>query len=1706
MPTLIDFETTAKTFKGGVPVMLLPVRIETRFRDKPNGKKELCIRAFPDDIAVNQRNPDFSIDEKAATALFWSAATAPGSTDTSKKEAFRALAKKLGATRAAYVAGVFSPGNPILPMMGGPWTGPSSSVMPDYFVFWAFRTENDASPITMVGSNIPKPLPVGINPSKIADGASPLPAWLTDFDAAVANGMAVATELAPTDAAAGFQRIVALGLRGAAQPQVSLPILNNIFLPHRQSVGLEILPPGTPTNNTAEAPSAFVSNTDPDAVWDAEFGPERYADATDPLLTADGQWIAKALGLTSHIFKRVAGAGSFSRRNASAMNTALWPATVGYFLEEMLNLSQDGRHLLNKAPVAGSADTLSHFDITRTLDRTREFFINHVKGRGALPVLRVGKQPYGILPVGPVTPGPGATGYTGWRDATEDPFEKNLWNLLSVLHTDWRDRANNRAQIPTVDDLGTASPEANFMKILGQHPLSPGLFLRYAMSVESMDDTSWNNYQAWLAFGTKFQSKFFPGVSPWPWELDNPGTPTKEGFNGSDVKLSGLFFKQDAAAVSGFLVDTLPVKANRYLPKHSVQWIPPGQGQKIVMKDLNYIEWLAQPNRNLETLHKSMTQNQHPMPGTSNVLLYVLLRSATFHQHWDAVMRTYEAAGVREGFFNNLTELEWNGLDRDPKFRARFLNPYQFTGKTLTDIYNVDYYRFLNSRATVSSQQDTPLNREDLDRFWMVPPIVRSNYKNLAIGLTKARKDRGLAAFMDQGDMDSLYYLGDSVVPDCRLGMMGYGLDKFGNALLNKKYPQLDSLIRAQGRLPYLFFKFFPDGPLKGFTSGERTGIQYVQDPDLGPKQFPAATTALAEWRTAMNTLAGLPTEELDRLLREHIDLLSHRLDAWYLGLVNKRLAAARTLNPQGIYFGAFGYVENVRPDSSRVNTSYGFVHAPSIDQAVTAAVLRSAYKTTGENNERMGVKLTSARVRSALEVLDGLRAGRTLSGLLAKRFERELGERGLMGFWAFFKNIYKTSEPGIGELVDVQAVVNAYRASYRPPKLADWFKPDNNYSAKEVAPLAEALDRMDDLLDAVADLMLSESVFHLVRGDHNRASASLETLTEGARPPEVEFVRTPRSATALLHRAGAAFAPLVAAAAPPGWPAALTPRALAEPSINHWLGTLLGAPSGYACTASAADAAFARQNVTLNLADLNLQPLDWLHLFSGEWASPEAPLSRLLARAAVDKDNTRLALTDWRFSFQKAGTDEGKAFRRLAVWCARFARTLGQARPLTARDWAHPAAPLPANAPGGTDLAQIQSRVQQARDGLSACRAELDSRTIALGKSLSAGGAQQGVLQRLFAYGQLLDSLRKAALWGIAEAVHPPVTVAFSDKPNADKLLASAASALEHLKKREQEVAAIWPAAGPTTGLSPEALLDTCQRAARAVFGGQFLVVPVFKPIDGGAEVKKALEPNASFLPNRPLVVEDWLHGAARVRTQLAGFEATLQAQSAMAKEAVRDWKLTPFQLPARPNDRWAGAELPSDYFEAHADNETRDKLSLIFWLPPDAPSRTDWAGFVADEWAEAIPAKTQTTGIAMHYNQPNARAPQTILLAVHPSAHDSKSSPVWTAELLRRSVETAIWLAKLRAVDPTHLALEQGNKSIYTQLLPAIVGRVTDPSELPVDAKNQEAEWDFSTDFGVVNDPGAVGFFQPLPFNPGSGGTGNPNNPGGGNTNKQN
>ena len=106
--------------------------------------------------------------------------------------------------------------------------------------------------------------------------------------------------------------------------------------------------------------------------------------------------------------------------------------------------------------------------------------------------------------------------------------------------------------------------------------------------------------------------------------------------------------------------------------------------------------------------------------------------------------------------------------------------------------------------------------------------------------------------------------------------------------------------------------------------------------------------------------------------------------------------------------------------------------------------------------------------------------------------------------------------------------------------------------SALEGQAIEAELRALDDAVDALADLLVAESVHQVVQGNAARAGATVDALSRGdVAPPEVEVARTPRSGMAVTHRL--LVLAEVGAPVPVGRRTRLQVRARVEPALEAW-------------------------------------------------------------------------------------------------------------------------------------------------------------------------------------------------------------------------------------------------------------------------------------------------------------------------------------------------------------------------------------------------------------------------------------------------------------------------------------------------------------------------------------------------------------------------
>ena len=301
------------------PLILLPVRVETRFFQSLAGSYSIKVRVYPDTIHVDTHEAGVTSGEAEWGRHYWRTVWRASTDVERRRAAWRQLAERYEPQRASWIAWHLRPLNsgdspkspigpddalnpeprfpepPQLRIQAEPWTrAPWSRVLPDRWIAIGYA---NGDPIAVVqGSPISDPLEIGPSPTAeitAGDDQPPVTAgtrWMVDFDEAVRVGMGL--ELPLPAPASSLDRLLVFGAKGSLNSDASAERLEELINAHGYTQGFSFLPPGTPSNNTAEAPSGF-SSFDPG--YESSFQADQASE--DPSDSSNGGLAAKAFGI-----------------------------------------------------------------------------------------------------------------------------------------------------------------------------------------------------------------------------------------------------------------------------------------------------------------------------------------------------------------------------------------------------------------------------------------------------------------------------------------------------------------------------------------------------------------------------------------------------------------------------------------------------------------------------------------------------------------------------------------------------------------------------------------------------------------------------------------------------------------------------------------------------------------------------------------------------------------------------------------------------------------------------------------------------------------------------------------------------------------------------------------------------------------------------------------------------------------------------------------------------------------------------------------------------------------------------------------------------------------------------------------------------------------------------------------------------------------
>lgn len=1517
------------------------------------------------------------------------------------------------------------------------WTqAPTIRQFPDRFVVIGYRDGHP--PVQALGGPVTLPLYVGPDPE--ADptagihpdgGGLHIPdqlKWMVDFDAAEQAGMAVTVPLSPDQAQTGFDRLLVLGVRSGADPDNELSrgreqralasptvattqfdgLTGLLHHHHVGRAGLALLPQGTPTHNTTGVGSGYSKLDNPDESYDDRSRLPLFTHTDDPMRRADGQWLAEALGVDPALLATVHGADGRDQERGRAMARALWPATMGYWMDKLMT------------PVFDEA----------TVEHTHWYLTNYVHGNGAVPAIRIGKQPYGILPTT-------AFSRLTWLAEVHrgpdrvDPrlaYLRQLHRVLARIGDDWRKLSLGAAHVGAVGDAHQI-----LLDIVGLHPSSVEYHYRYAESIDAL-----YNVQNLYGEGDQYNKQV---SALGQWERAH-FLLSALGYTGEEVPdIFNHLFLTDNHELD-IVIDDQPLSETKGIRAYT------DDGR-------DYLTWLkdaAKTSLSALVAQQGFTGGQAP-----RALLYLYLRHALMMGYHDVAFSLHHTARV----LNDQTMQE---LKREPRFMHVGSGPTSESRLAL--LYKTE--PAITGSPTTLVADHISINHEVLAEAAQLKDQIAA--LSLLSQATTAQLER---AFADHVDIVGYRY--DAWL----LGLVSYQLERMraearkrgrtGNYL--GAYAWLEDLRPASAKpkaatIPEPLRTVFGDGP--PIMADPRNG-GYIHAPSLTHARTAAVlrsgylanatpdnpdTMAVnlssERVRLALSTLEGIRNgQSLGALLGYYFERGLHdahgpiEVDRFILpmrkafplvsgalkGTATDATVSIEAVEARNVLDGR-KLVQHIE-QTGKAEYPFGLTTLPTASPAERDALTKQA-DVLRDITDAIGDLALAEGVHQAVEG-NFERIGATLAAYTSGHFppEPDVVATPPSGI-AVTHRVGLHFEPGLSApagatpAATAEPAVNAFLAGLLPPlsgvgATVTWADPVSGVPNAVPVTLADLGLQPIDLLDLLPgdgaatteldDRMLRHALTVVatrpdadIRVDHRAAPSGGLTIFEVT--PLIREVR------ALLRRARPLRATDV-----------ILPREArpAHDATVHLDATRITSPMAALEALRQETAAFAA-----TLAPLVDDPVAGRPTILANVDTYLDTATGLLARAA----RFRLPSCGWGFAYswrrRAAAALIGDVTDLVDRWTARLAD-------FDARLAAYDALPATTTDEVSFGLLRTAESLLTPDPGpLPASPAELRG---------ALTGTRAGYATRLATFAALSTSSETtySALLVSLIGLLPVTDIDTEDYdplPLGDRavtfvrdLARALAGVQKHMVSRLQATKTHLD--GHAAAGSPAEAVDALKAAAQSLLGRDFRIVPEFdlEPAQAN-EWAAALSTSDALLTYLVTTVgieqpiDEWMYGVARVRPAIRSWEATTMLVEALRGPAASPG-LTAVQFPPDATAPWVAMQLPTDY---PLDGD-RLCYTAHYTVPFDQTTRQ--CGLLLDEWTEVIPGPDRDTGITFHFDRPDNEPAQTILIVT--PASDTRT---WQWEDLVGALIDTLDLARLRAVEPA-----QVDETAYSMFSPATV-----------------------------------------------------------------
>ena len=863
--------------------------------------------------------------------------------------------------------------------------------------------------------------------------------------------------------------------------------------------------------------------------------------------------------------------------------------------------------------------------------------------------------------------------------------------------------------------------------------------------------------------------------------------------------------------------------------------------------------------------------------------------------------------------------------------------------------------------------------------------------------------------------------------------------------------------------------------------------------------------------------------KESELFVSEFLDLLTYRLDAWFMGILDYSFYN-KVRSVHSPYLGAFGWVFNLQENTTRKEitgdkknsilenmglTKVGniyesdqdghFVVAPSIQHALTAAVLRSSYlrdNAQKRSDSQTCVNLSSARVRQALRLVDGVKSGMALSVILGSDFERYLHEA---------HNIYKIKTkdekgrvvelpaemdefiyplrqlfPQVVELeagdkrandyvmqvVNGEALLNAFVEKWAwSGSASEWLIKAWNNRKNEKNPclliktlkacvesnddacrldeskfdvLFKIIERLMDSYDALNDLLLSEGVHRLIMGDQSSylAISNFFNKDGDGNLPNMEVLNIPSEHVVVSHKAGVLLPQVIEPA----------DKVLckAEPALNAWIENQLGGMENIVFFVKMEKEDSSDVKIC-SLADLNVSGIEYMYLSAFDKSFHAYLESRY--RESIPFCSDKITILDSSVDANTACPNGKISLEDNNLRIEAIRGLVGRGRAMNTADWNNQVCEDKSEEEL-IDIEDLKKRLSRSRANLEYLKNDLENWLTetkfdaVFNDPENSEQSTNAISDELVARGckLLCDCFETGMINSVVDynlsAFMGSVTQT-SDILKYEEICEAQKTLGQNVFKAYKDLCERMNAAQEAvkSNSSAEAFVEALQ----AITLSNFKVCYKFKTELVRNSFATPLKEGVKYYKGNNIdaaAFDQWQDEMSEVREGMKLMHQLHMTQLALDCELDN---VAILQSPTPEGSSSTDIEKKSRIWMGAAVNEEselRDADSLVLYNSSAYTTDKDClSGFVFDSWIEYIPYKKHDAGLAFHNDWPNNEAPQGILVALHPRLPIIKrtNEVAWDVKTLLQVIRTTRFMMMNRALEPDYIYQDPALSKIF-------------------------------------------------------------------------